>query len=256
MKHDQTKLGVLFLLAILFIMTLSSGRKAYAESGSETASPTQTPYIVYVVVTATPQPVEATQTPQIVYVTATPSPDSVVLSNESSFIPSETNTSGQCTIRQSDGSSCTMSLEVVSEPAFASGAKVVENEVFYKEWEVRNTGTCTWTTDWNWVFKEGWQLGNTSFPVRKETAPGETVNVRLGMTNTLSPSMEYYNTYTLESPSGDQCGEISFTFSVVGSSYYLPTSIPTPVRRLPNPGNNPVWEDRPQDFIPPEPPVQ
>jgi hypothetical protein len=120
MKHDQTKLGVLFLLAILFIMTLSSGRKTYAE----------------------------------------------------------TNTPGRCTIRQSDGSSCTMSLEVVSEPAFASGAKVAEN------------------------------------------------------------------------------GEISFTFSVVGSSYYLPTSIPTPVRRLPNPGNNPVWEDRPQDFIPPEPPVQ
>ncbi|MHC1770498.1 MAG: hypothetical protein AB9907_01955 [Flexilinea sp.] len=120
MKHDQTKLGVLFLLAILFIMTLSSGRKAYAE----------------------------------------------------------TNTSEQCTIRQSDGSSCTMSLEVVSEPAFASGAKVAEN------------------------------------------------------------------------------GEISFTFSVVGSSYYLPTSIPTPVRRSLNPGNNPVWEDRPQDFVPPEPPVQ
>lgn len=255
MEHDQKKLGVLFLLAILFIMTLNSGKKVFAENESETASPTQTPYFIYVIVTAIPQPVEATQTPQIVYVTATPSPDLVTISNESSFNPSETNnsdTSEQCTIQQNDGSSCTMSLEVISEPAFASGVKVTENEVFYKEWEVRNTGTCIWTTDWKWVFKEGWQLGNTSFPVRKETIPGETVNVRLGMTNTLSQGMEYYSNYTLESPSGDQCGEISFYFSVVGSSYYLPTSIPTSIRRPQFLGNNPVWKDRQWNFVPPE----
>lgn len=85
MKQDQTKLGVLFLLAILFIMTLNSGKKVFAESRSETAFQTRTPYIVYAIVTATPQPSEA-----------------------------------------------------VSEPALISGVKLTENEVFYKEWEVKN----------------------------------------------------------------------------------------------------------------------
>ncbi len=173
------------------------------------ANPTQTPYIIYVVVTATPE-------------------------SQSNFVtqlPVEKAPEGQCLVQQPDGSICTLGLEVVSEPTFASGAKVAEGEVFYKEWEVRNTGTCTWTKDYQFEFQKGWQIGSTRFNIRKETAPGETVNVQLGMTALLSPGDQYYSTYVLKSPTGVECGEITSKFTVV-SGYYTPTKRPGP----PKPG--------------------
>ena len=117
----------------------------------------------------------------------------------------------------------------VSEPTYASGAIIAEGEVFYKEWEVRNTGTCTWTKDYQFEFQKGWQIGSTRFNLRKETAPGETVNVQLGMTALLDPGDQYYSTYVLKSPTGVECGEITSKFTVV-SGYYTPTKKPGPPR--------------------------
>lgn len=170
------------------------------------ANPTQTPYIIYVVVTATPESQSSYVQPPVAKV-----PD------------------GQCVVQLPDGSTCTMGLEVVSEPTYASGAKIAEGEVFYKEWEVRNTGTCTWTKDYQFEFQKGWQIGSTRFNLRKETAPGETVNVQLGMTALLDPGDQYYSTYVLKSPTGVECGEITSKFTVV-SGYYTPTKKPGPPR--------------------------
>lgn len=210
----------------------------------ESASPTQTPNIVYVVVTATPEP-------EVEGMIQRTTEESVSLKNESSLTADEmvqrvvstltaqnnsavsiSNTSdtsvSQCVVQQDDGSTCTMSLELVSEPTYGSGAKVGTDEVFWKEWIVRNTGTCTWTPEYTFNFTDGWQIGNTYFSMNKTTLPGETLNVRLGMTASLPAGKTYYSTYTLTSPSGVQCGSITSTFTVEGWEYFEPT--PEPAR--------------------------
>ncbi len=220
MGRKKFLFGLLFLLSILAVLgfapadqiQINPAQTATPAPGDGNqlvlANPTQTPYVVYVVVTATPGAESAAP--------AQP---------EQQSAPADA-ASGQCVVQLDNSSTCTMALEVVSEPAYASGVKVAEGEVFYKEWEVRNTGTCTWTKDYQFEFKKGWQIGSTRFNVRKETAPGETVNVQLGMTALLSPGDQYYSTYILKSPTGVACGEITSKYTVVSSYYYTPTKRP------------------------------
>jgi hypothetical protein len=218
--------GLLFTFSMLSILGFSaadqiqinpvqtatplSDQNAVPQNQIILANPTQTPYIIYVVITATPEPAAG---------------------NPVAEAPAVVDTSNsQCVVQLDNGSTCTMALEVVSEPTFASGVKVTEGEVFYKEWEVRNTGTCTWTKDYQFEFAKGWQIGNTRFNLRKDTAPGETVNVQLGMTALLPPGDQYYSTYVLKSPTGVGCGEITSKYTVVSAGYYSPTKRPGPPR--------------------------
>lgn len=213
MGRKKILFGILFLLVVSLILAFAPLDQIQINPAQPSdrskdqivlANPTQEPQIIYVVVTATP------------------GAESVAPVQQSQPVDAG---SGQCLVQLDNGSTCTMGLEVVSEPAYASGVKVAEGEVFYKEWLVRNTGTCTWTKDYQFEFKKGWQIGSTRFNVRKDTAPGETVNVQLGMTALLPPGDQYYSTYVLKSPSGVACGEITSKYTVVSSSYYY---APTP----------------------------
>jgi len=56
-------------------------------------------------------------------------------------------------------------------------------EAFTKSWRFKNTGTCTWNTNYKFVFKSGDQMGAPSNnPLSGEVAPGETVDIGINMT--------------------------------------------------------------------------
>ena len=254
------------LLAALAILT--------GGVSAQTPEPTQTPYIIYVVVTATPTPeptaqneiIELVQDDNIPVITRPGASDGISLVNGgtesgaadesgtitianptggSSYVTSvddliqlvvATATAGNNTpsggtenvgstggalVRQSDGSTCTMDFQLVSEPTYPAGSLIPRGEVFWKEWVILNTGSCTWTPDWEFVFDSGWQIGNTRFHMNRTTAPGQTLTVRLAMVPDQKQDGNYYSTYAFEAPDGTKYGTITSSYTVKAPSYFV-----------------------------------
>ena len=162
---------------------------------------------------------------------------------------------GGTAVRLSDGTTCTMNFQLVSEPTYPAGSIIPRGEVFWKEWLIQNTGTCTWTPEWEFVFDSGWQIGNTRFHMNRTTAPGETLNVRLAMVPDQREDGNYYSTYIFEAPDGTRYGTITSSYTVKPASYFAkPTPAPKnkpPYGRPPSPWDCPPG---PWSVCPPPPP--
>lgn len=269
---------ILLLTALACLSGIAAGQNSDA---AQTPEPTQTPYIIYVVVTATPEPQQAVteepgedivikhpaesgQTDPITIVNTGTGTDStgsggeitianqtgpagsvddlvrmvvatVTAQNQTTAGGGNTNIVQQqysnphpdAVVNLSDGSTCTMNFQLISEPTYPAGAIVPRGEVFWKEWLIQNTGTCTWTPDWEFVFDSGWQIGNTRFHMNRTTAPGETLTVRLGMVPDQQDG-NYYSTYIFEAPDGTQNGTITSSYTVKPASYFAKPTPETP----------------------------
>ncbi len=274
------KLMTLILL-VLAVTAIMAGAVT-----AKTPEPTQTPYVVYLVVTATPEPepeaqIERPSNTSISLVNtgstaagsaSTSSSGSVSLTNdtltEDQIVASVVSTltaqsvttaGGSATVAKDASSSatttegCTIAFELISEPTYGSGCFVQRGETFWKEWVIQNTGTCTWTPEYTFVFDSGWQIGNTSFSMNKTTAPGETLTVKLGMTPDQQRDGTYYSTYVLKSPDGTKGGTITSTYNVRGASWFAPTATPVPWGR-PWAHGVPAGPEGPGGPRPPRPP--
>lgn len=261
---------------------------------AQSPEPTQTPYIIYVVVTATPEPAPPAEDVTVIQRPSNADSLSLVNGGGSSAVSLANQTtndiaastedlvqrvvatvmaqtgaagvttaggtvvqntaasSGGAIVRNSDGTTCTMNFELVSEPTYRPGAIVARGEVFWKEWVIRNTGTCTWTPAWSFVFDSGWQIGNTRFSMNKTTAPGATLTVRLGMVPDQPPNGNYYSTYAFEAPDGTQYGKITSSYTVKDASYFAPKPTIPPEKRKPQHGYPGPWHPFPPG--PPGPP--
>jgi len=74
---------------------------------------------------------------------------------------------------EDDDDDCYMS-RFVSE-TIADGTVYQKGDTFTKTWTVRNAGTCTWNTDYRFMFEEGDQMdGPSSMKLTKSVDPGET----------------------------------------------------------------------------------
>lgn len=265
-----------FIFPIILLMLACLAWNAAAQS----AEPTQTPYIIYVVVTATPEPAaELTEVPviqrqeeeealtivnpnangssgagntSVTIVNQTTSSDAAYAGSTEELISrivatvmaQTSTTAGGSTaagqnntaaavgepVRMSDGSTCTASFELVSEPTYPAGSVIPRGEIFWKEWVIRNTGTCTWTQDWEFVFDKGWQIGNTRFSMKRNTAPGETLTVRLAMVPDQKQDGNYYSTYAFEAPDGTRFGTITSSYTVKAPSYFDPKPTIPPMK--------------------------
>ena len=260
---------VLLFLAALVCMTGSIS--------AQTPEPTQTPYIIYVVVTATPtpeemviqKPAEAPAEEEISIVRPTAAEpitlinngagtggEEIVITNPNSnsyatttdelvsrivaTVMASTNTTaggsgtaqdysstGGAIVHLNDGSTCTMNFQLLNEPTYPAGAIIPRGEVFWKEWNIQNIGTCTWDASWEFVFDSGWQIGNTRFHMNRTTAPGQTLNVRLAMVPDQKQDGNYYSTYAFEAPDGTRYGTITSSYTVRSPSYFAkPTEVP------------------------------
>ncbi len=218
--------------------------------------PTQTPYIIYVVVTPTPEPevIEIQRPPtaessQITIVNQT-SPAATtedLVRNVVATVMAQANTTagGNNTagayntsaasgtaVRLSDGSTCSASFQLVSEPSYPAGSIIPRGAVFWKEWQLLNTGTCTWTPEWSFVFDSGWQIGNTRFAMNRTTPPGSALTVRLAMVPDQKWDGNYYSTYAFEAPDGTRIGTITSSYTVKDSSYFAPKPTMPPLKPI------------------------
>ncbi|MCL4531333.1 MAG: NBR1-Ig-like domain-containing protein [Chloroflexi bacterium] len=79
--------------------------------------------------------------------------------------------------------SCTDKAKFISDVTVPDGTLFAPNTPFVKTWQIKNVGTCTWTTSYALIFESGNQMGGPSpanFP--SSVAPSQTVNLSVNLT--------------------------------------------------------------------------
>ena len=132
---------------------------------------------------------------------------------------------------EDDDDDCYMS-RFVSE-TIADGTVYQKGDTFTKTWTVRNAGTCTWNTDFRFVFEEGDQMdGPSSIKLTQSVDPGETYTFSVDLT---APDTDgdYTGVWRIKSDDGYNLGKYwvkitvgagspSGPFAVTSVSYYMP----------------------------------
>ncbi|MFQ5616740.1 MAG: NBR1-Ig-like domain-containing protein [Anaerolineales bacterium] len=95
----------------------------------------------------------------------------------------------------------------VEDLTIPDGTVFEPGESFVKTWRLKNTGTCTWTTNYAVVFDKGDSLGGpASFQLTNaEIAPGEEVDLSVNLTAPSEPG-KYRGDWKLRNPAGQVFG--------------------------------------------------
>jgi len=120
------------------------------------------------------------------------------------------------------GSTCD-SARFISDVTVPDGTTYTPGATFRKTWQLRNNGTCTWSTSYALIFDHGEQMGAPSvvnFPT--SVAPGQTVDLSLDMTAP-SNTGHYFGYWKLRNASNvnfgiDTTGDNTFWVEIYVSS--------------------------------------
>ncbi|NUQ05481.1 MAG: hypothetical protein HUU31_16450 [Anaerolineae bacterium] len=111
----------------------------------------------------------------------------------------------------------------VSHVTIPDGALVSSSEVRIKTWRMQNTGTSSWGSGYQLVFRDGDQLGAPSAVNVSSTAPGQNADISVNIT---APSVDgtYTGYWQLRNPQGTYFGpRIWVTIRVGSQSGYITT---------------------------------
>jgi hypothetical protein len=102
--------------------------------------------------------------------------------------------------------SCNNGFEVDGSSNIATGQQFDAGDSFQVDWPLKNTGTCTWTSNYVLAFVNGDQIGATS-PVTlpSSVAPGDSVTVSVQMTAPSQPDI-YISFWKLQDGNGQLFG--------------------------------------------------
>jgi hypothetical protein len=96
--------------------------------------------------------------------------------------------------------------------SFYKDVTVPDNEVikkgqrFIKTWQIKNSGSCTWTPDYAIVFIWGDQMnGETPKPIGQTIAPGQTIEVSTELEAPTEPG-QYQGSWSFQDADGQQFG--------------------------------------------------
>ncbi|HQV95607.1 MAG TPA: NBR1-Ig-like domain-containing protein, partial [Anaerolineales bacterium] len=79
--------------------------------------------------------------------------------------------------------SCTDRAQFVADVTVPDGTRFDPGAAFTKVWQLRNVGTCTWTTSYSLVFDTGEKMGATaSSNFANNIAPGQIIDITVNMT--------------------------------------------------------------------------
>jgi len=138
------------------VLTAAAATAAARLSAQTTSQPSPLP------ATTTPSPTAATQT-----ITAT-----LPVTSTANLTPASSPVAGG-----------TDKAEFVADVTVPDGTVFSPGESFTKTWQLKNTGTATWTPAYTLVFMSGNQMGaSMSVPLPKNVPPGETVDASVSMT--------------------------------------------------------------------------
>lgn len=193
MKSAISKTPMLLILLAALVL---------AACGTAPATPTKVPVQetpAAPAATATSAPVLPTGTQPAVTPTQeqpSPAPASPTATLQPTDTPAATPTPGNCEDK----------VEFVSDVSVEDNTEFNPADKFTKTWRLRNSGTCTWTTDYAIVFVKGDQMSAPS-PIKfiADIAPGQTVDVSADM---VAPSSvgTYRSDWQLRNASGKNIG--------------------------------------------------
>jgi len=139
--------------------------------------------------------------PTAVPPTATPAPTPTPFPT---FTPVPT--AAQAGIQASPTPGCTNQAEFIKHLTINDNASLDREAAFAKLWQVKNVGTCTWTTAYLLVYVTGDQLsGPVSQPLPQEVPPGQSVDLRLNLIAPATPG-PYTSAWMLQDPNGNRFG--------------------------------------------------
>lgn len=96
------------------------------------------------------------------------------------------------------------------------GTVVKPGEVIRKTWEIKNTGTCEWTSNFRWIFVAGDPMKGTtnrSIP-GGPYQPGDTMSITINLTSPLIPGT-YRATYKMQDAKGNFFTQYGFWVEIV-----------------------------------------
>jgi hypothetical protein len=101
---------------------------------------------------------------------------------------------------------CTNQVELVKNLTFSDRTVLNPEQPFAKVWQIKNIGTCTWTTAYTIVFSSGDFMGNIRsayFP--QYVLPGETLDLLINLISPALPGL-YTGYWLLYDETGQQFG--------------------------------------------------
>lgn len=125
--------------------------------------------------------------------------------------------------------------EFVRDISIPDGTELPPNEPFVKTWLLKNTGSNTWTTDYNLVFIGGDQMQATeSTPLLKAVPPNETVEVSVELIAPNSPAT-YTGYFNLQNANGDNFGVGVGSIEAFWVEIVVSKDAPPPATHTPDP---------------------
>ena len=142
-------------------------------------------------------------------------PSATPVVEKATVTPTLTVTSGQQALAQSPtplASSttptpgCTNKAEFVQNLLISDNVELKPGKRFVKVWQVKNAGTCTWTSSYSLVYVGGESFKSPpSVPLLQEVRPGELANIQL---NLVTPILDgtFIGQWMLQDGSGNLFG--------------------------------------------------
>jgi hypothetical protein len=101
---------------------------------------------------------------------------------------------------------CLDAAAFIMDVTVTDGDKFDPEDTFTKTWRVQNSGTCTWSQDYDLVFISGYNMGSASVvSLRGDVAPGKSVDLSLVLTSPRKPGT-YWGYWMLRNDLGDLFG--------------------------------------------------
>jgi hypothetical protein len=152
------------------------------------------------IATAVAKTVEAQFTQAAAAPTETPAPAPTATQPAVAASPAPT-----ATATNAPAQSCTLSASYVSQ-TIPDGTIFTPGEQFTQNWQIKNTGTCTWDSSYKLVFWDGDTIGGAySYNLPGYAAPGETLDIPVVFTAPDADG-EYTGYWKIQSPWGTSFG--------------------------------------------------
>ena len=114
-----------------------------------------------------------------------------------------------------DAANCTNSIAFVQDVNVPDDTIFAPSTEFEKTWQLRNIGTCPWTTDYSLIFAGGDDLSSPlSLPLPSAVVPGQTVELSVPLT---APEVvgTYRSDFLMADASGNPFGVDGFADQVI-----------------------------------------
>ncbi|HCS40616.1 MAG TPA: hypothetical protein DIW44_13665 [Anaerolineaceae bacterium] len=220
-----------------YLLIVAALTLLFALSACGTATPTEDPALKITSIAATVQ-AEITQT-ALAMPTATPTLTPTVTATLSPVTPTLQGPFSTATKSLNPGTGDNAKFD--QDITIPDGSIIKPGASFNKTWSIVNSGTTTWTTDYQLVYVFGLQATVMNVNLSKSVAPGEAIQITVPF---VAPSVNgsYVSWWQLYSSTGYFFGDqVSVVFNVGNetatptSGTAAPTSTGTPATATPTP---------------------